>query len=63
MKKEGENMKKIIKTFIDITLIIALCAFMLSICMLDSENYIMIGLISLLSMIYLGIITSIRERR
>lgn len=51
-------MKKIL---IDLSIVIALFIFMLSICMLDSENYIMIAGINILSMIYLTIIAKIEE--
>ena len=51
-------MKKIL---IDLSIVIALFIFMLSICMLDSENYIIVAAINILSMIYLTIIAKIKE--
>lgn len=51
-------MKKIL---IDLSIVIALFLFMLSICMMDSENYIMVACINILSMLYLTIIAKIKE--
>lgn len=51
-------MKKIL---INLSIVIALFIFMLSICMLDSENYIMVACINILSMLYLTIIAKIKE--
>ena len=51
-------MKKIL---IDLSIVIALFLFMLSICMLDSENYIIVAGINILSMLYLTIIAKIKE--